>query len=207
MKRFLALLLALVLALGLVGCSEVAQVAGEMLLDVALEALEEGPISTDVPVTQAEPEAEPDPLPEPTPTSTPGPDPAPEPAADPEPTPEPEPAIAEDGWYYSAEDVALYIHTYGYLPGNFITKDEARDLGWEGGSVEDYAEGCAIGGDRFGNREGILPAAKGRTYYECDIDTLGRNSRGAKRIVFSDDGLIYYTDDHYESFTLLYGEE
>ncbi len=113
--------------------------------------------------------------------------------------------IDKDGWYYSKEDVALYIHTYGHLPDNFITKDEARDLGWEGGSVEEYAPGYAIGGDRFGNREGRLP--KGHTYYECDIDTKDYHSRGSRRIVFSDDGLIYYTHDHYENFELLYGEE
>ena len=118
-----------------------------------------------------------------------------------------EPGLDEDGWYYSADEVALYLHTFGKLPSNFITKDKARDLGWEGGSVEKFLEGAAIGGDKFGNREGILPKASGRQYYECDIDTNGRNSRGAKRIVFSNDGLIYYTDDHYETFTLLYGEE
>jgi len=131
-------------------------------------------------------------------------EPAEVPAEEPE---EEAPAIDEDGWYYSKEDVALYLYTYGRLPGNFMTKNEARDLGWEGGSVERYAPGYAIGGDKFGNREGILPKASGRQYYECDIDTDGRDSRGAKRIVFSNDGLIYYTDDHYESFTLLYGEE
>lgn len=120
---------------------------------------------------------------------------------------ETEPAIAEDGWYYSAEDVALYLHTYGYLPSNYITKAEARDLGWTGGTVENYAAGYAIGGDKFGNREGLLPKAEGRQYYECDIDTNGRGSRGARRIVFSNDGLIFYTEDHYESFTQLYGEE
>ena len=59
----------------------------------------------------------------------------------------------------------------------------------------------------FGNREGLLPEAKGRVYYECDIGTLGAESRGASRIVFSNDGLIYFTRDHYESFELLYGEE
>lgn len=112
-----------------------------------------------------------------------------------------------DGWYYSADDVALYIHTYGCLPDNFITKSEARELGWEGGSVEKYAPGFAIGGDKFGNREGLLPKASGRQYYECDIDTDGGKSRGAKRIVFSNDGLIYYTSDHYASFTLLYGND
>ena len=109
-----------------------------------------------------------------------------------------------DGRYTTMEDVALYIHTYGCLPANFMTKNEARELGWEGGGLEEYAPGMCIGGDRFGNYEGLLP--EDRTYTECDIDTLGADSRGAKRIVFSDDGLIYYTEDHYESFQLLYGE-
>lgn len=116
------------------------------------------------------------------------------------------PAIDEDGSYTSKEDVALYIHTYGRLPDNFITKKEAEALGWPGGGLEKYAPGKCIGGDRFGNYEGLLPKKSGRTYTECDIDTLGKSSRGAKRIVFSNDGLIYYTDDHYESFELLYGE-
>lgn len=116
------------------------------------------------------------------------------------------PEIEEDGWFYSAEDVTLYLVTYGYLPENFITKDDARSLGWQGGSVEYYLEGAAIGGDVFGNREGLLPEDYDRTYYECDIDTDGQDSRGAKRLVFSSDGLIYYTEDHYENFVLLYGE-
>lgn len=115
--------------------------------------------------------------------------------------------LSEAGLYYSKEEVAKYIHAFGHLPDNFVTKNEARQKGWEGGSVEKYLPGCAIGGDKFGNYEGLLPKADGRTYTECDIDTLGESSRGAKRIVFSNDGLIYYTDDHYESFTLLYGEE
>ena len=112
-----------------------------------------------------------------------------------------------DGSYTTKEDVALYIHLYGQLPGNFMTKNEARDLGWEGGGLESYAPGMCIGGDRFGNYEGLLPDADGRRWTECDIDTLGAKSRGAKRIVFSNDGLIYYTEDHYETFELLYGEE
>lgn len=118
-----------------------------------------------------------------------------------------ETAIPEDGSYTSKEDVALYLHTYGHLPDNFITKKEAQALGWEGGSLEPYAPGMCIGGSSFGNFEGLLPEADGRSYQECDIDTLGADSRGAKRLVYSNDGLIYYTDDHYESFTLLYGEE
>lgn len=118
-----------------------------------------------------------------------------------------EAGLDEAGTYNSKEDVSLYLHLYERLPDNYITKGEARELGWTGGSVEQYAPGCAIGGDRFGNREGLLPDGTGRQYYECDIDTIGQSSRGAKRIIFSNDGLIYYTEDHYESFTLLYGEE
>ena len=112
-----------------------------------------------------------------------------------------------DGTYTTAEDVSLYIYLYDDLPDNFITKSEARELGWRGGGLDDYAPGMCIGGDTFGNREGLLPKAKGRVYTECDINTLGEDSRGAERIVFSNDGLLYYTDDHYESFILLYDED
>ena len=140
------------------------------------------------------------------PTADPAVDPTDGPADDP--TDDPAQTLAEDGVYTSKDDVALYIHTYGHLPDNFITKKEAEKLGWPGGgSLEPYAPGKCIGGDRFGNYENLLPKKSGRTYTECDIDTLGASSRGAKRIVFSNDGLIYYTGDHYNSFTLLYGEE
>jgi len=114
------------------------------------------------------------------------------------------PAIDINGTYTTKDDVALYIHTYGKLPSNFITKSEARNLGWPGGGLDDYAYGKCIGGDRFGNYERILPTASGRFYTECDINTLHARSRGAERIVFSNDGLIFYTNDHYESFTQLY---
>jgi guanyl-specific ribonuclease Sa len=117
-----------------------------------------------------------------------------------------EEALPEDGTYTSKEDVALYIHIYGKLPSNFITKKEAKKLGWPGGALESYAPGKSIGGDYFGNYEGLLPTKEGRKYYECDIDTLGKSKRGAKRIIYSNDGLIFYTEDHYESFDLLYGE-
>ena len=122
----------------------------------------------------------------------------------PETTEETEAFLDPYGSYTSKEDVALYIHLYGELPLNFMTKKHAKALGWEGGSLEPVAPGMCIGGDHFGNYEGLLP--EDREYTECDIDTLGASSRGAKRIVFSDDGLIYYTEDHYESFELLYGE-
>lgn len=117
---------------------------------------------------------------------------------EPEETP---PAIDENGSYTTKEDVALYIHTYGKLPSNFITKKQAEKLGWSGGSLEPYAPGKCIGGSHFGNYEGILPDGN---YRECDIGTLGKKSRGAKRLIYSDDGRIYYTSDHYKTFTQLY---
>ena len=148
-------------------------------------------------------ESEPDTLPE----EASEPDTPPEEASEPDTPPEEASEPAEDGVYSSKDDVAQYIHIYGHLPSNFITKKDAEKLGWQGGSLEPYAPGKCIGGSHFGNYEGILPEKEGRTYTECDIDTLGADKRGAKRIVFSNDGLIYYTEDHYESFELLYGED
>ena len=103
-------------------------------------------------------------------------------------------AIDEDGIYDSKDDVALYLHVYGKLPKNYVTKSQYNK----------QANLC-VGGDRFYNKEGLLPNKDGRLYYECDIDTYGITSRGQKRIVYSNDGLVYYTGDHYASFTLLYG--
>ena len=110
-------------------------------------------------------------------------------------------AVEEDGWYDSMEEVAIYLTFFEELPGNYLTKKEAQALGWESrkGNLWDVADGCSIGGDRFGNYEALLPEAKGRKWTECDIDFDG-SYRGAERIVFSNDGLIYYTGDHYESF-------
>ncbi len=132
------------------------------------------------------------------------------PAASAEPAPEETPAPEEnipdeDGRYTTMEDVAAYIHHYGKLPKNFITKNKARDLGWDNskGNLWEVSDEMSIGGDRFGNYEGILPEAEGRTWRECDINYAG-GYRGAERIVYSNDGLIYYTNDHYESFTQLY---
>ena len=180
LSSFLALLMALALLFCLPGCevSEEELAAAEVLVEEALEILEELPENTDEPPASTE---ETEPVTETT-----------------------EAYIDPYGSYTTKEDVALYIHLYGELPLNFMTKKHARALGWEGGSLEPVAPGMCIGGDYFGNYEGLLP--EDREYTECDIDTLGKNSRGAKRIVFSDDGLIYYTEDHYESFELLYGE-
>lgn len=205
MKRISALLLALVWALALTACG------GQMGAAPTLPAETAG-VSQSVSVEP--PSAAPD-TPAPA-EDTPSPSPAEETAA---PIPAEEtapqeseeasqaPELDEDGFYHTKDEVALYLYLYGRLPDNYVTKREAQDLGWTGGSVERWAgEGTAIGGSRFGNYEGLLPEKDGRTYQECDIDTVGTSSRGAKRIVFSNDGLIYYTEDHYQSFELLYGE-
>lgn len=103
------------------------------------------------------------------------------------------------------QDIADYIFAHGELPDNFITKKEAQALGWDSSYnyVSDVAPGKSIGGDRFGNYEGLLPSKKGRTWYEADC-YYTKGKRNAHRILFSNDGLVYYTDDHYESFTQMF---
>ena len=113
--------------------------------------------------------------------------------------------VEENGNYTSKEEVALYIHTYGKLPVNYITKKEAQDMGWypSKGNLSDILPGMSIGGSAFGNYEGALPRADGRRYFECDIDYDG-GYRGAKRLVYSNDGLVFYTEDHYNTFEQIY---
>ncbi len=209
-RRITALLLALLLALSLTACGNPAQTmdtiekAAQSVQQIAevLNDTEEDTESAALPASEAQ-EAVEEASEEPAQASdqeTAAEETEEAPAAE-------TPAIDEDGVYTTKDDVALYLHTYGHLPSNFITKKEAEKLGWSGGSLEPYAPGKCIGGSHFGNYEGILPEKDGRSYTECDIDTLGADKRGAKRIVFSNDGLIYYTEDHYETFELLYGEE
>ena len=204
MSRWVFTLLAAVLVLtGLVGCSSQDV---ETALDVAIEVLEvaealEAESETEesdlLPVTESSSESQ---------SPTEEIETEIETEADKE-----EPVIDEDGHYTSKEEVALYIHTYGKLPSNFISKNEAEELGWkkkqgEAGQLHVVAPGMSIGGSRFGNYEGLLPEAKGRKYYECDINYV-KGNRGAERIVYSNDGLIFYTGDHYESFEQLYPVE
>ena len=187
MKRIFAALMALLIILSLAGCGKLKKAA-----DTASEALKEVNEAAET-ITGAAGEEKKEPE-----TS------APESSAEPEKQQEPEkeePYRPEEGEkYYDLENVVLYLYYYGELPVNFITKNEAEALGWSGGSVQKYRPGAAIGGDYFGNREGLLPKASGRRYTECDLNTDGKNSRGAERLVFSNDGLYFYTGDHYESF-------
>lgn len=110
--------------------------------------------------------------------------------------------VEKDGVYTTPAMVAAYIHTFNKLPQNYITKKEAQQLGWSASKnyVSDVAPGKSIGGDSFGNREGLLPKGK---YRECDIN-YKRGKRNAERIIYNSDGDIYYTGDHYNSFTKLY---
>ena len=105
------------------------------------------------------------------------------------------------------QQIVNYLDLYGELPENFITKDEAKALGWDSryNYVGEVAPGMSIGGDYFGNYERSLPTAKGRKWYECDTDYRGKK-RGAGRLLFSSDGLYYYTDDHYQTFTQMFPE-
>ena len=116
--------------------------------------------------------------------------------------------VEEDGTYTSKEEVAAYIHEFGHLPDNYITKNQAKKLGWvsTAGNLDEVAPGKSIGGDYFGNYEEVLPVKKGVEYHECDIDYTG-GRRNSKRIIYSSDGYIYYTEDHYNTFEQLYPEE
>lgn len=108
--------------------------------------------------------------------------------------------IDEDGEYTTAADVAEYIHTYHKLPSNYMSEKKAQKKGWKTNECPaDY--GIMIGGRPFGNYEGLLP--EGEQYYECDVDYDGY-LRGERRLIYTKDGIVYYTDDHYESFTQLY---
>ncbi len=116
-------------------------------------------------------------------------------------TSKPKVSIEEDKSYYSKEDLVEYLKTYNKLPKNYLTKREARDLGWvpSEGNLWDVTDRGVIGGDRFGNREGKLPNKKGRKYFEADVNYKG-GRRKAERLIYSNDGLIFYTDDHYKTF-------
>lgn len=117
----------------------------------------------------------------------------------------PEATVTEDGEYSSKDEVAAYIHEFGHLPANYISKTKATKAGWVSseGNLWDVLPGKSIGGSKYWNDDGALPEADGRTWTECDINYQG-GFRGAERIVFSNDGLVYYTPDHYQTWEQLY---
>lgn len=124
------------------------------------------------------------------------------------PTPETETSTSEDSRnvtegqsYTEAQDLVNYLEAFDELPPNFLTKKEARELGWDAkeGNLWEVAPDASIGGDYFGNYEELLPEDDDRDYYEADVDYEGGH-RNAKRLIYSNDGLYFYTEDHYESF-------
>ncbi|WP_438357566.1 ribonuclease domain-containing protein, partial [Bacillus pseudomycoides] len=100
------------------------------------------------------------------------------------------------------DEVAKHIKEHKTLPGNYITKEQAEALVWNNraGNLHEVAPGKSIGGDIFENRKNQLPNATGGKWYEADINYLS-GYRGNDRIVYSNDGLIYKTSDHYKTFT------
>ena len=177
----------------------------------------------------------PTPVPNPAPIVTPAdPEPDPEPEPEPEPTPAPTPAPAPDdstevvidgdyaydpvtgaevefdGEYTTKDEVALYIYAFGDVPSNYITKTKARRQGWvqDQGNLWDVLPGMSIGGGGFENIEGEVPVPydPDRTWKECDINYSG-GYRGPERLVYSDDGYILYTGDHYDTFEQLFPRE
>jgi len=187
LKKLTSLFLALMMALSLTACGGASDELAGALLDAAIDAVEDYGTSADIGIIGGADG----------PTSI--------LVTDGSSAVESTPFIpTEGGYYYDLENVVLYLEYYGELPANYITKDEARQLGWEGGVPEYVMEGAAIGGDRFGNREGLLPDGD---YIECDLNTLGADERGAERLVFTEEGEYYHTEDHYASFTQVWAED
>lgn len=110
-----------------------------------------------------------------------------------------ESSLDPNQYYYTKEEVMAFIHQFDRLPDNYIIKSQANQQGW---STRDKT--YVVGGNRFGNREGRLPKKKGRQYYEADVQAGYSHHRGPERIIYSNDGLIFYTDDHYDSFQQYY---
>lgn len=111
--------------------------------------------------------------------------------------------IDEEETYTSKEDVATYLHIYGKLPSNYITRSEAEKLGLNsnGDNLEEIAPGKAIGGGEYANENGMFPVEEERQYYECEIED---EDGDGKYLIYSNDGLIFYTDENYETFIQLY---
>ena len=193
MRRKTAALLAILLAvLALLGaCGQEETGIGEAVSTMRVtEALDTATPEPERPAPE-KPD-EPERMLTPEPTNTPG---------LPDPTETPETPIIDP------QEMVDYLYKNGRLPDNFITKNEAKALGWDSSVnyLSDVAPGKSIGGDRFGNYEGLLPEARGRIWYECDANYRGKK-RGAERVLFSSDGLYYYTNDHYKTFTEMYPE-
>ena len=116
-------------------------------------------------------------------------------------------AVEESGLYTTRDSVAAYLCKFDKLPSNYVGKNEGKSL-YESKTGKTFEKwnfnpwttiGVMIGGDVFDNREGLLPSG---SYHEADVDYSAKN-RGTKRLIYQSDCVIYYTADHYETFSKL----
>ena len=114
-------------------------------------------------------------------------------------------AVEESGLYTTKDSVAAYLCKFDKLPANYVGKDKGIAL-YESKTGNAFSKwnfnpwttiNVMIGGDKFSNNEGLLPEG---SYHEADVDYSAKN-RGTKRLVYQPDCVIYYTADHYETFT------
>ena len=100
---------------------------------------------------------------------------------------------------YSGADA--YIFYFGYLPDYYIDKATAMEAGWKTThkNLSSLFPGKMIGGDVFENNNAKLPSSPGRIWYEADINYIG-GKRNRQRLVYSNDGLIFVTYDHFNTF-------
>lgn len=110
-------------------------------------------------------------------------------------------AIAGTATQEGRQGADFIVKATGKLPSNYISKQEAIDLGWVSwqGNLNTVAPGKSIGGNVYKNRNGHLPKALGRVWYEADIN-YDSGFRNTHRLLFSNDGLMFVTYDHYTTF-------
>ncbi|ROV52400.1 ribonuclease [Neisseria chenwenguii] len=103
----------------------------------------------------------------------------------------------------SANDVVDSLRNTGRLPNNYVTKNQAIQQGWQPGkALNNFVKDGQIGGDVFQNSTKVLPEAQGRIWYEADIglnNTSSRAKQAGNRLLYSNDGLLYITTDHYKT--------
>ena len=97
-----------------------------------------------------------------------------------------------------ADAYLFFLHR---LPPEYVTKDEEKNAGWKNkkGNLDTVLPGKSIGGDIYRNDDRKLPHKNGRTWYEADINYTG-GYRNHDRVLYSDDGLIFITYDHYHTY-------
>jgi hypothetical protein len=103
--------------------------------------------------------------------------------------------------YLGIEGADAYLADFGFLPEYYISKKQAQKSGWQNwkGNLDEVLPGKMIGGDIYKNKDGKLPQSPGRVWYEADINYEG-GYRNSQRILYSSDGLMFVSYDHYKTF-------